>query len=302
MGAQMNLESLELFLAVAAAGSFKGASERLDVSRATLRRKLDELEESAGITLMTRSREGVSLTAAGELLAKRAQEMLGDSEALFTSLKDFAETPHGQLRVLVPLGLPPQIQGMVLHYFCQRYPKVRVKISFSDSPVEHLGDDVDVALAFGEELPRGAWLCRKIVQVEEMVLASPEYLRRHGSPRGVEELSSHTLLSWERTLGGPRRWPLRGGGTVEVDPVLVASDMHVIHSAIDAQLGLGLVLHYEPFEGWPGGLRPVQVLADEVGASWSARLFWPEARAHLPKIRAFLNTLDEVKHFAPGMA
>jgi DNA-binding transcriptional LysR family regulator len=297
----MNLESLELFLAVAAAGSFKGASERLDVSRATLRRKLEELEERAGVALMARSREGVSLTTAGEVLAKRAQEMLGDSEALFASLKDFAETPHGQLRVLMPLGLPPQMQGMVLHYFCERYPKVRVKITFSDAPLEHLGDEVDVALAFGEEMPRGAWLCRKIAQVEEMVLASPEYLRRYGAPRDVEELRSHALISWERTQHGPRHWPLRGGGSVEVHPVLVSGDMHVIHSAVDAQLGLGLVLHNEPFEGWPGGLRPVPVLADQVGASWAARLFWPEARAHLPKIRAFLNTLDEVKHFAPGM-
>src|SRR5262245_5182072 len=105
----MDLEELRAFLAVADTGSFLTASKSLRLSRATLRRRIDQLEARAGVLLVDRSRAGAGLTEAGTILAGRGRLMIQEASALIDSVRELGSEPSGVLRILLPVGLSAQM-------------------------------------------------------------------------------------------------------------------------------------------------------------------------------------------------
>ena len=103
----MDLEELRAFLAVAETGSFLTAAKSLRLSRATLRRRIDQLEARAGVLLVDRTRMGAALTEAGSVLAARGRLMVQEASALLESVREAGAEPSGTLRVQLPVGLPP---------------------------------------------------------------------------------------------------------------------------------------------------------------------------------------------------
>ena len=103
----MDLEETRAFLAVLDHGSFKAAAERVRQPRATLRRRVEALEARAGVSLFERSRSGVCPTPAGNLFARQARVMLRETNTLLAALREIGDEPTGELRVGVPVGLPP---------------------------------------------------------------------------------------------------------------------------------------------------------------------------------------------------
>ena len=237
----MDLEELRAFLAVADSGSFLTAAKTLRLSRATLRRRIDQLEARAGVLLVDRTRTGVLLTEAGNMLAARGRLMVEEASALIESVRDVGTEPSGVLRILLPVGLPPHLLTPLLAFVRTRYPRVSYRISFSDDPIGGLIENVDAAVHFGDGSPTGPWVSRELVRVRVWPVASREYLAQRGTPRTLEDLHSHELLAWECPGDDGKLWPLRRGGAFPVSPVMITRHIHMIRQFAIAGLGISLV-------------------------------------------------------------
>lgn len=287
----MDLEELRAFLDVAETGSFLAAADSLGVSRTTLRRRVEALEARAGVPLLKSTRTGIVLTEAGNVLAQRGRLMMQETSALLASIREVGQAPSGLLRVVMPVGLPPHLLAPLFGLLRTTYPLLRVQASFSDDPLGEPLDNVDLAVHFGEDRPKGPWLSHVVLRVRERLLASAEYLRRRGVPRSVEELRGHELFAWQAPGEDARIWPTLQGSSFTVEPALVATDIHFIRVCCLAGQGIGLVPSVELAEpeGTEGPLVPV--LPEVVGRERPVRISVPEALAEIPKIKLVLSHL-----------
>lgn len=279
----MDLEELRAFLAIVETGSFLAAANDLGVSRGMLRRRVDALEARIGAPLVERSPKGVVITDAGALLADQGRRLIQSSSALLSAVRDVAREPFGELRVSLPIGMPPHVLVVALDLLHAALPKVSINAQPSATPFAELLDDFDVALRFGAESPGPGWIAHELLRMPVRLLAHARYLARRAHPRDPTELADHTLVAWSGPGVDPRRWPLRSGGTLEVEPTMISTDAHLLREVVLGGFGIGLVpdapiadLHVAK-----GTLVP---LLEDVGADVALRLIVPSVLAGSPKI------------------
>lgn len=289
----MDLEELRAFIDVVETGSFLAAAESLGVSRTTLRRRVEALEARAGVPLLKSTPQGVILTEAGEVLAQRGRLMMQETSALLASIREVGHAPSGVLRVVSPVGLPPHLLTPLFGLLRSTYPRLRVHARFSGDPLGEPLDDVDMAVHFGEDTPRGPWLSFVVLRVREGLIASRDYLERKGTPRSLQELRDHELFAWEAPGDDARIWPTLRGTAFSVEPALVTPDIHFIRSCCLAGQGIGLVPSVELADpDTPEGML-VPVLPDVVGRERPLRISVPEALAEIPKIKLVLSHIRQ---------
>jgi DNA-binding transcriptional LysR family regulator len=284
----MDLEELRAFLDVVETGSFLAAAESLGVSRTTLRRRVEALEARAGVPLLKSTRQGILLTEAGEVLAQRGRIMMQETSALLASIREVGQEPSGMLRVVMPVGLPPHLLVPLFGFLRSTYAQLSLHARFSANPLGEPLDDVDMAVHFGENSPRGPWLSHVVMRVKEGLIASREYLQQRGTPRSLRELQGHELFSWEAPGEDTRSWPTLQGAAFMVEPALITADIHMIRSCCIAGLGIGLIPSVALADpGVPEDLL-VPVLPDVVGRERAVRISVPEALSEIPKIKQVL--------------
>jgi DNA-binding transcriptional LysR family regulator len=298
----MDLDELRALVLVVETGSFLAAANRLNLSRTTLRRRVDALEARAGVPLLLRATSGVKPTTAGEVLVHKGRQLMQEASALVASVRDMAEKPAGELRIVVPVGLPPHVLMPLLGSLRARCPQLAVHLRVREDPVSGLLDDIDVALHFGVHAPEGPWLTYTLLTVREWLIASTEYLGRRGTPQTVDELADHELLAWQAPGEDARAWPTRSGSRFMVEPSLITADIHFIRQCVIAGQGIGLVPDARlPDPGVePGTLVPV--LRDIVGRKRHLRILVPKVLARVPKIEALLGLMREMMNSREGTA
>lgn len=287
----MELDAVRAFLAVVESGSFVAAAAVLRVPRASVRRRVDELEAFVGVPLLVRSEQGASPTRAGTLFAERGRALLGEATAVVALVRERASASTATLRVALPVGLPPKLLALCWTAVRAAQPELRLEVRFAEDPVAMLTHDIDIAVSFGDVPSEGPWVTSVIVRVPERLVASPSYLAAHGTPSTLDELARHNLLLWRGPERTPPRIALRNGGHHAVAPILWASDTHALRVA--ASDGLGIL--YSIDGGLPGevaaGPELVPVLDDVVGAERALRVVMPSGLREVPKILSALDLL-----------
>lgn len=283
MALAMDLEELRAFLAIVQTGSFLAAASELGVSRGMLRRRVDALEARVGTRLVQRTPQGVVTTDAGALMAAQGRRLVQSSSALLLAVREVAGEPVGELRVSLPVGLPPHMLGPMLALVESALPRVAMHLRFGPDPLGRALEDVDVAVSFGDEPVGDAWIAHELLRMPVQLLAHPDYLRHRGTPREPAELGEHRLLAWSGPGVDPERWPLRDGGVLAVAPRITSNDAHVVRQAALAGIGIAL-LPNATIPDPPGSVRLVPVLAGVVGRDVALRLLVPALLAGSTKI------------------
>jgi DNA-binding transcriptional LysR family regulator len=290
----MDLQELRAFIAVVETGSLLAAARTLGVSRTTLRRHVASLEARAGVPLLESARHGVVPTEAGQLLARQGGAMMQEASALLASIREVGHAPSGTLRVVLPVGLPPHVLTPLVAALRGAYPKLNFHCRFCNDPMGEALVDIDIAVHFGEDAPKGAWISHVVMRIRERLIADRAYLERRGAPRTIEELRQHELFAWQAPGEDARVWRTLKGMSFTVAPALIATDIHLIRSCCIAGLGIGLV---------PDALLPdpgllegalVPVLPDLVGQERPLRISVPSVLSEIPKIKM---VLDHVRGF-----
>lgn len=294
----MDLEELRAFIAVVEHGSFLGAARSLGTSRTTLRRHVGSLEARAGVPLLENGRHGVAPTEAGHVLVRQGRTMMQEASALIASLREVGQAPSGTLRVVLPVGLPPHVLTPLFTALRGAYPRLSFHCRFSNDPLNEALADVDITAHFGQDAPRGHWISHVVARVREHLIASRTYLGRRGTPRTIEDLAGHELLAWQAPGEDARVWRTLTGVAFTVEPVLIATDIHLLRSCCLAGAGIALV---------PDALLPdpgveadtlLPVLVDVVGQERAVRVSVPAALAEIPKVKM---VIDHVRAFVGAL-
>ncbi|MEW6343223.1 MAG: LysR family transcriptional regulator [Pseudomonadota bacterium] len=191
------LVSMKVFRHVVEVGSFVGAAERMEMSAAMASKHVMHLEQQLGARLLNRTTRRVAPTEAGREYYERLSQVLTELDEAEQAVGAASVVPQGRLRVssLSAFGLS-HVMSAVADYAAQ-YPQVTVEMTLSDRVVELIDEGYDVAIrASPHGLKSSSLIARQIATAHLVLCASPEYLRRHGTPRRMADLSRHNYLQY----------------------------------------------------------------------------------------------------------
>jgi DNA-binding transcriptional LysR family regulator len=285
------LEGVETFLAVARHRSFRRAAAELDVTPSAVSQAVRGLEARLGAALFTRTTRSVGLTEAGQRFFDRAAPAFAELVAAGEVARDLGQRPSGLLRLSVPRGVVPLILEPVIGSFALAYPEIELEIAASEEMVDLARGGFDAGIRFGQFIAPDMVAVRLTPPFPFTVVASPDYLARHGRPQRVEDLRDHACLRLRRSNGAIAHWAFADGNErieVAVAGPLIAHDYPTLLGA--AMQGVGLAQVPGPLVRAPiaaGRLEPV--LDDRAVMTPGVFLYHPGKRQILPKLRAFID-------------
>ena len=195
---------------VVAEGSFSAAGRVLDLTPSAVSRAIDRIEARLGVRLLLRSTRALTLTAEGAAYLAAARRILGDLDDAEQTIADHG-TPRGRLRVSAAHAHGRMCIVPLLGAFAQAYPHILVDISLSDRLVDIAAGQADVAIRFGP-LADSTLTARKLGENRRVIVASPAYLEKHGTPQTPEDLlHGHNCLNFNFRRAEPV-WPFRSDG------------------------------------------------------------------------------------------
>lgn len=228
------IDSMRLFVRVAELGSFSAAAQQMNVERSAVTRKIAALEAHLGAKLIARSTRRLSLTSAGAPYLEKCREILSLVEAAEADLTENRQAPRGHMRITLPFSFGIHQLMPMFGDFMNANPEVSIELDFSDQRVNLIEGGFDLAIRITERLGQGD-VARKIGSSKGAVVASPEYLKRHGRPRHPGELANHecfgyllaTRSSWPFIIDGESQWfPVSGRLQANSGDALLVSAIH----------------------------------------------------------------------------
>jgi len=292
--------AMRVFVKIADAGSLSAAGRQLGLSLTSVSRQLIALEQVLGTTLVERTTRHLSLTEAGRLYYERARQILDEVAELEGGLTMQTGVASGRLNVSVPsllgrLRLAPLLPG-----FLVEQTRLSVDLMLVDRPVRLAEEGIDVALRVGP-LEDSGLIVRKLDDIQLVVCAAPDYLRRRGAPATPNDLLEQDCLAFG-DVPGLAEWSFQDGAvrkSVRVPARLCANDFDVLVTAALAGAGLlrvpsWQVAHYLA----DGRLRTVLQAFERPSTPLS--ILTVRSRLLLPKVRAFVDFLQQ--HWARAQA
>lgn len=200
-----------VFATVAEEGSLSAAARALGLTPSAVSRIIARTEQRLGTRLLLRTTRAITFTAEGEAYLRGARRILADMAEVEEAIADQG-VPRGRLRVSAALGHGRMTIVPLVAAFSARYPNITVDLSLGDEVVDILGGQADVAVRFGH-LPDSPLTARKVGETGQVVVASPDYLQRHGTPQQPEDLLQHNCLRFNFRRAEPN-WPFIRDGQV----------------------------------------------------------------------------------------
>jgi DNA-binding transcriptional LysR family regulator len=183
---------MSVFVTVAQEGSLSAAARALGLTPSAVSRIIARAEQRLGARLLLRTTRALTFTAEGEAFLRGARRILADMDEVEGAITDQG-VPKGRLRVSAALGHGRLTIVPLVAAFTTRYPNIVVDLSLGDEVVDILAGQADVAIRFGH-LPDSPLTARRLGHTGQVVVASPDYLQRHGTPQQPEDLLKHNCL------------------------------------------------------------------------------------------------------------
>jgi len=288
----MDWDKLKVFHAAAEAGSFTHAGEQLGLSQSAVSRQVSALEQELNVSLFHRHARGLILTEQGELLHRTAHDVFMKLEAARAKLTDSKERPNGELKVSTSPGIGLHWLTPRLGEFIDLYPDIHITLITSDEELDLAMREADVAIRLRQPTQPDL-IQRKLFSVRFHAYASPEYLKRFGTPKTLDDLDKHRVL----LLGGTvvpnyfenRRWLMevaRNGKGPRV-PILTINNILGVQRACQRGIGIALLPDYLVEEN--GGL--VQLFGESDTVSLDAYFAYPEELKSVARVQVFRDFL-----------
>jgi DNA-binding transcriptional LysR family regulator len=203
----LDIEDLQIFVTVADAGGVSAAARRLGMSKSIVSRRLLRIEAELGVQLLARTTRGAVLTEAGITFREHAARASAEIDAAREAILPTGDL-RGRLRVAMPLTFGPTHFAPVLAEMARQYPKLHIHTSYSDRFVDLIAEGFDCAIRFGY-LQDSNLIARHVGPIYGKLVASPDYIKAHGSPDHPEQLSAHQAL-----MQGTEAWQFTDGDKI----------------------------------------------------------------------------------------
>ncbi|WP_075215500.1 LysR family transcriptional regulator [Mongoliimonas terrestris] len=287
----MDWDKLRIFHAAARAGSFTHAGDALAMSQSAVSRQVSALEQDLGVPLFHRHARGLILTEQGELLFRTAHDVLMKLEDVQSRLTDSRERPSGSLRVTTTVGLGSTWLTARVHEFIDLYPDVQLQLILDDVELDLAMRQADVAIRLRQPTQPDL-IQRKLFTVHFHLYAAPAYVKRFGSPRTIEDLENHRIvtfgaaapvylrdMNWLESAGRPYDNPRI--------PVLRVNNIVAIKRAV--QRGIGIALLPDYLIENDSGL--VQLIPEVDLPSFDTYFVYPDELRNSARVHAFRDFL-----------
>lgn len=286
---------LILFMRVLDQGSISAAARSLDLSVAVASQRLKRLEQDLGVRLLHRTTRRLHPTPEGIALAEQGRTLVEDLEALTSGLRQGATDVVGTLRLTSSASFGRQYISPLLPAFMARYPRVRLSVNLTDELQDLISAGFDLAIRIGA-LHDSQLVARKLAVNRRVLCASPDYLRRFGMPKTLEELTQHECLILVGSSGRQDVWRLHDAHgqlhTVRVSGRLESTLGELLRDAALAGLGIAHHSTWHVCEDLRAGRLKV-VLPEYSIADTGIYAVMPQRRLVPLRVRAFVDFLAE---------
>src|SRR6202007_1159966 len=285
--------AMRVLVRVADTGSLSAAGRQLGLSLTSVSRQLMALEEALGTKLVERTTRHLSLTESGRLYYERAKQILEEVAEMERGLTMQTGTASGRLHVSAPsllgrLRLAPMLPG-----FLAEQIRVSIDLMLVDRPVRLAEEGIDVALLVGP-LEDSSLIVRKLDDIQLVVCAAPDYLRRRGEPATPDDLVEHDCLGFG-DVPGVAEWSFQDGAvrrSLRIPTRLCANDLDTLVSAAVAGAGLVRVPSWQVAHFLADG-RLTTVLEVYQRPPTPLSVLTLRNRLLLRKVRAFVDFMQQ---------
>ncbi len=279
------LRELEVFTEIATAGSMAEAGRRLNLSPPAVTRILAGLEDRLGVRLVQRTTRSLQLTDAGLRFRAAADRLLVDMDAAEREAAGVGQVPQGRIAITASTSFGRLAVMPLFAEYLAENPRVRGSVFLWDRNVNLVEEGIDVAVRIGE-LPDAGLIARRLGTVRRMLVASPDYVSRHGQPAGIDALDTHRIVAFRGVMPTDRL--VLGGASRSVTPWIELNDALSALSLAQDGHGITLTMSYlaQPLIA-KGAL--VEVLGQLAPPRLPVHLVWPEARMPTAAVRTFID-------------
>ncbi len=283
------------FIAVATEGNFAKAGDRLGIGRSAVSRSVQKLEDQLGIRLFIRTTRNTSLTTEGERFYEGCHPGVARIIQALDEMRELREgPPAGQLRVRSTVGFGRKVIAPLLKGFREANPNISVELLLDDGPTDFTTDRVDVAFRDGR-MEDSQVIAKKVIPMQMMLCASPDYVASHGLPQAVEELYGHHCVNFRLASGRMSEWEFKVGGHLrKVTPaaMLTFNDADLVLQSVLEGNGIAQLAGYQVCEHLRAGtlVACMPQYAPEDRGHYLCFL----SRQHLPgRMRVFIDYMTE---------
>jgi DNA-binding transcriptional LysR family regulator len=282
------LKAMQTFVQIADQGSLTKAADALETSLPAVVRSLAALEAHLGVRLFHRTTRRISLTEEGRSYLQSAREVLAAADAADQALTLDATEPAGLLTITAPMMFGHMYVSPAVVRFLQRYDKMRCSVMLHDRPVNLLEEGVDVGIRISA-LEDSSLVAQQLGSIRRVVVASPDFLRRHGTPAHPRDLQWANCVRIHPTTVGP--WTFRENGRALSITTRGNLEFNHIAPAVEAcaaGMGFGNFLSYQVLPMVQQGRLQI-VLADFEPPPRPVSVIYPHARLLPARTRAFID-------------
>ena len=283
------LHGLEVFVAVADAGSFAGAARRLRLSPPAVTRAVAALEDRLGVRLFNRTTRSLSLAEPGLSILGSVRRALAELEEAERIAAGSTGMPQGHLRITAPLTFGRMHLMPVLVDFLRVHPRVTATLVTLDRVANLIEEGFDLAIRIAQ-MPDSTVVARRIGEVRRVLVAAPRYLAQHGQPGEPGDLLGHDVIAMDGLLPGGAWRFIRDGRTqtIELRPRLMLNDALAAITAAERGEGIAAALSYMVAPQLAAGTL-VTVLEELSPPAVPVQIVYPHSRLLAPKVRAFVD-------------
>ncbi|EFM96671.1 LysR family transcriptional regulator [Actinobacillus pleuropneumoniae] len=285
------LNAINLFCRVIETQSFTQAAQLEQISLAMASKLIAQLEEHLNVRLLHRTTRKITPTEAGLLYYQRCLPILNELKDAENSVSNITSTLQGKITISLPMDFGSRFVAPYLGQFMTTYPNIQLNIEFSDRRVDVVAEGYDLVLRIGT-LEDSSIVAKRIARSELVLIASPDYLAKQGTPENLEQLTEHTCLIYENH----QQWQFMNGE----QKVKIKPNAHVISNNGYALLqmtkaGQGIVnlpLFLVKEEISAGNL--VEILPQYKQHSIDISVLYPHRRYLSPKVKVFIEFLSKL--------
>jgi len=293
---------MKVFVAVGEEESFAAASRRIDLSPAAVTRAIAALEEELGVKLLARTTRNVRLTEAGRRYLDDTRNILASITEANEAAAGVNAAPKGNLSVTSSVLFGRWFIMPCIVRYLQEHPEVEVSAFFLDRVVNLVEEGMDVAVRIGH-LPDSSLKALRVGQVRRILVASPDYLAKHGVPKHPADLLHHTVIA---ASGISPRVDWKFGAVddptmVRMRPRLTVSSNDAAIAGAVAGLGVARLLSYQVGDDLAAGRLQI-ILAEYEEAPWPVHILHRESKYGSSKVRHFIDLLADHLRSHPHLA
>ena len=284
---------MQVFASVIACGTFSAAADDLGITPSAVSRTISRLEERLGARLIHRTTRRLSLTPEGEAYHQRARGILA---AIAEAEAEVSRSghPRGLLRINSVAPFAHFYLAQAIPEFLSRYPRIEVELKVTDRLVDLLSEGADVALRTGR-IDEPSLVVKKISDIDRGIYVSPIYLARRGAPQSPDDLARHDCIRLS-SVASSHLWPFRtGDGTrlVNIGSRISADNTVIVLQLATAGAGIARLTNLTTYHAVRNG-DLVPLFADlHAPEPYPLSAIYPSGRQRMPKVRAFLDFLQE---------